>query len=113
MYSLSGLAGHLDPPKPGSWNPLYTGSTNVKDPVLSPIYGDLHGLPPTLFVTSERDALLSSTINLHRAYLLAGVDARLIVYDALPHGFWCDLRVPEAREANQLMADFFVKELAR
>ena len=113
MYSLSGLAGHLDPPKRGTWNPYYTGSTDVKDPVLSPIYGDLHGLPPTLFVTSERDALLSSTVNLHRAYLLAGVDARLIVYDALPHGFWCDLRVPEAREANQLMADFFVKELAR
>ena len=40
-----------------------------KDPVLSPIYADLHGLPPTLFVTSGRDLLLSGTANLHRAYL--------------------------------------------
>jgi acetyl esterase/lipase len=112
MYSLSGLAGHLDPPKRGSRIPYYTGSTDLTDPVLSPIYGDLHGLPPTLFVTSERDTLLSGTVNLHRAYLLAWVDARLIVYDALPHAFWGDLRVPEATEASQLMADFFVKELA-
>jgi hypothetical protein len=70
---------HLDPPKRGSWIPYYTGSTDLKDPVLSPIYGDLHGLPPTLFVTSQRDTLLSGTVNLHRTYLLAGVDARLIV----------------------------------
>jgi acetyl esterase/lipase len=81
--------------------------------VLSPIYGDLHGLPPTLFVTSGRDLLLSGTVNLHRAYLNAGVDARLVVFDALPHAFWYDPLLPEAIEANHMMAEFFVKELGR
>jgi epsilon-lactone hydrolase len=113
MYALRGLAGHLDPPEPGAHDPFYVAETDPKDPILSPIYGDLHGLPPTLFVTSGRDLLLSGTVNLHRAYLLAGDDAHLVVYDALPHAFWYDPRLPEAIEANHIMADFFVKELGK
>ena len=113
MYALRGLSGHLDPPEPGAHDPFYVAATDPKDPVLSPIYGDLHGLPPTLFVTSGRDLLLSGTVNLHRAYLHAGVDARLVVYDALPHAFWYDPRLPEAIEANHIMADFFVKQLGK
>jgi epsilon-lactone hydrolase len=113
MYALRGLSGHLDPPEPGAHDPYYVGGTDPKDPVLSPIYGDLHGMPPTLFITSGRDLLLSGTVNLHRAYLLAGVDARLVVYDALTHAFWYDPKLPEAIEANHIMADFFVKELAK
>jgi len=113
MYALRGLSGHLDPPEPGAHDPYYVGETDPKDPVLSPIYADLHGLPPTLFVTSGRDLLLSGTVNLHRAYILAGVDARLVVYDALTHAFWYDSKLPEAIEANHIMADFFVKQLAK
>lgn len=113
MYALRGLSGHLDPPAPGAHDPFYLGSTDPKDPVLSPIYADLHGLPPTLFITSGRDLLLSGTANLHRAFLHAGVDAQLVVFDALPHAFWYDSNLPEAIEANHIMADFFVKHLAK
>jgi len=110
MYSLRGLSGHLDPPAPERHDSEYAGATDRRNPVLSPIYSDLHGLPPTLFITSGRDLLLSGTVNLHRAYMLAGVDARLIVYDALLHAFWYDPTLPEAIEANHLMADFFVQQ---
>jgi acetyl esterase/lipase len=111
MYALRGLSGHLDPPEPGAHDPFYVANTDPKDPVLSPVYGDLHGLPPTLFITSGRDLLLSGTANLHRAYLNAGVDAHLVVFDALPHAFWYNPQLPEAIEANHRMADFFVKQL--
>jgi len=113
LYALRGLSGHLEPPKPGMHDSEYATTTDPKDPVLSPIYSDLHGLPPTLFITSGRDLLLSGTVNLHRAYLNAGVDARLVVFDALPHAFWYDPMLPEAQEANHTMADFFVKELSK
>jgi len=113
MYALRGLSGHLDPPESGPHDPEYVGKTDPKDPVLSPIYADLHGLPPTLFVTSGRDLLLSGTANLHRAFLNAGDDARLIVFDALPHAFWYSPLLPEALEANHMMADFFVKQLGK
>jgi|CZKL01.1.fsa_nt_gi acetyl esterase/lipase len=113
IYALRGFSGHLDPPEPGAHDPFYAAKTDVKDSVLSPIYADLHGMPPTLFITSGRDLLLSGTANLHRAYLHAGVDAQLVVFDALPHAFWYDPRLPEAIEANHMMADFFVKQLAK
>ena len=114
IYALRGFSGHLDPPDPSKHDGgAYPGSTDLKDPVLSPIYADLHGLPPTLFITSGRDILLSGTSNLHRAFLRAGIDARLVVFDALPHAFWYDPRLPEAIEANQMMADFFVKALKK
>lgn len=113
LFALRGLSGHLDPPGSGPHDPYYLAGTDPKDPILSPIYSDLHGLPPTLFVTSERDLLLSGTVNLHRAYLNAGVDARLVVYDALPHAFWYSPLLPEGIEANHIMADFFVKQLGK
>ena len=113
MYALRGLSGHLDPPVPGAHDTYYAGKTDPRDPVLSPIYADLHGLPPTLFITSGRDLLLSGTANLERAFLHAGVDARLVMFDALPHAFWYDPRLPEAIEANHMMADFIVKELGK
>ena len=113
IYSLKGFSGHLDPPEHGAHDPFYLGTTDPRDPVLSPVYADLHGLPPTLFITSERDALLSGTVNLHRAYLHAGVDARLVVFDALPHAFWYDPKLPESIEANHMMADFFLEHLKR
>jgi acetyl esterase/lipase len=113
LFALRGLAGHLDPPSPHPTEHDYIANTDPKDPVLSPVYADLHGLPPTLFVTSERDMLLSGTANLHRAFLEAGVDARLIVFDGLPHAFWYSTTMPEAIEANHMMADFFVKQLGQ
>ncbi len=113
LFSLRGLSGHLDPPDPEHYDRDYAGATDPRDPVLSPIFSDLHGLPPTLFITSGRDLLLSGTVNLHRAYLNAGVDARLVVFDALPHAFWYDSTLPEAIEANKMMADFFVQQLRK
>ena len=106
MYALDGLSGYHEPPL-GTHDPEYVGSTSPKDPVLSPVYAHLTGLPPTLFITSERDLLLSGTTILHRAFLNAGVDAHLIVFEGLPHAFWNNVSLPEAREADQDMAKFF------
>jgi acetyl esterase/lipase len=113
IYTLRGLAGHLDPAVLGVHDPYFVGSADPKDPVLSPIYADLHGLPPALFVSSGRDALLSSTANLHRAYLRAGIDARLVVFDGLPHAFWYHAELPESIEASHIMAGFFLAHLPK
>jgi monoterpene epsilon-lactone hydrolase len=113
LYSVQGFGGHLVPPtRPPRLNP-YVGSTNPQDPMLSPLYSDLKGFPPTLFVTSTRDLLLSGTTILHRAFLRAGVDGQLVVFEALPHAFWYDFQLPETREALQLMAKFFDEKLGR
>mgnify|MGYP001553858530 CR=1 FL=1 len=81
--------------------------------MLSPIYADLHGFPPTLFITSGRDMLLSGTTILHRKFLQDGVDARLVVFEGLSHAFWNDAELPESKEAVGIMAKFFDRELGR
>ena len=114
IYALNGFAGHLDPPKQGDHNSEYIpANLDPKDPVLSPVYADLTGLPPTLFITSTRDLLLSGTTILHRAYLRAGNQSDLVVFEALPHAFWNNPELPESKEAHALMADFLAKHLGR
>jgi monoterpene epsilon-lactone hydrolase len=80
---------------------------------LSPLFADLKGWPPSLLVSSTRDLLLSNTTIFHRALLRAGVDAQLVVYEALPHAFWYHYQLPETQEALGLMARFFDDKVKR
>jgi epsilon-lactone hydrolase len=107
LFALDGLPGFLQPTDNSNLpDPEYVGQTGRRDPVLSPLFADLSGLPPTLLVTSTRDMLLGDTTTLHRALLRQGVDARLVVFEALPHAFWYHFEFPETREALELMAHF-------
>ncbi|ACO33622.1 MULTISPECIES: alpha/beta hydrolase [Acidobacterium] len=112
LFALDGLSGYLAPPNPGKLMlPEYEGKTNPRDPVLSPVYANLSGLPPTLFLTSTRDLLLSGTTILDRKFFDAGDKTQLIVFEALPHAFWNNPRMPEAKQADHDMANFFSEHL--
>jgi epsilon-lactone hydrolase len=113
-FALDGLPGQLQPmdPKRAPDDP-YPGATDRKNPVLSPLFADLGGMPPTLLVTSTRDLLLSDTAIFHRALLGAGNDAQLVVFEALPHAFWYHFQLPETQECLEMMAKFFDQKLAR
>ena len=111
IYALHGFTGSLPVAGTQPRNTDYSGNTDPKDPVLSPLYADLHGMPPTLFLSSSRDSQLSGTIILHRAFLRSGVSAQLIVFEALTHAFWNDVSLPETKEAYGYMADFFSRQL--
>ena|SRR6202142_3211683 len=114
FFSLDGLPGLLNPQDPNRRSPdAYVASTDPKDPVLSPIFADLHGFPPSLLVTSTRDLLLGNTTIFHRALLRAGNDSQLVVYEALPHAFWYHFQLPETQEALEGMARFFDQKVAR
>ncbi len=114
LFTLSGLPGEMQPVDPNHLpDDEYIGKTDRKDPVLSPLFADLHGMPPTLLMTSTRDLLLSDTTIFHRALLRAGDDAQLVVFEALPHAFWYHFQLPETREALELMAKFFDEKVGR
>jgi len=114
IFALDGFAGELQPTDPSHLpDNEYVGKTDRKDPVLSPLFADLRGMPPSLLVTSTRDLLLSDTALFHRALLRAGNDAQLAVFEALPHAFWYHFQLPETKEALQLMAKFFDDKVGR
>lgn len=114
LFGLDGLSGNLAPqPSDRPHDESYVAKTDPKDPVLSPLFADLHGFPPCLLITSTRDLLLSNTAIFHRALLNAGVNAQLVVFEALPHAFWYHFQLPETKEALQMMGNFFSESLQK
>jgi acetyl esterase/lipase len=88
----------------------YLAAVNLSDPVLSPTYADLRSFPPTLCMSGTRDFFLSGTCNFHRSLLRAGVDANLVVFDAMPHVHWTKYPdLPETAEALDLQSAFLMK----
>lgn len=67
-------------------NALYAGGHDLKDPLVSPLFADLTGFPPTLIITGTRDIMLSNAVRMHRALRRAGVACDLNVWEAAPHG---------------------------
>ena len=93
---------------------LYANGHDLKDPQLSPIYGDLAGLPPTILTSGTRDLFLSNTVRTHRKLRRAGVEAVLNVYEGLSHAqYLFNPEAPETREVFGEIAGFFDRYLAK
>jgi epsilon-lactone hydrolase len=91
---------------------IYANGYDLKDPLLSPVYGDMHGFPPAILTTGTRDLLLSNTVRVHRKLRRAGVVANLNVFEGESHAqYQFDDRVPETKEAFGEISHFFDKHL--
>ena len=91
---------------------LYAGGHDLKDPYLSPVYGDVTGLPPALLTTGTRDLFLSNTVRMHQKLREAGVPAELVVFEGMSHGHY--LMNPDAPETLRHFSEltaFFGKHL--
>ena len=93
---------------------LYANGHDLKDPQLSPIYGDFHGFPPAILTSGTRDLFLSLTVLTHRKLRQAGVEAQLQVFEGMSHAqYQFDPFAPETKEAFTEIARFFDKHLGR
>lgn len=94
---------------------LYANGRDLKDPLLSPIYGDVHGFPPAILTSGTRDLYLSNTVRMHRKLREAGVEAILQVWEGQSHEDYMlgDETVPEVREYHDEVARFFDQHLSR
>jgi epsilon-lactone hydrolase len=93
---------------------VYAKGHDLRDPLLSPIYGDMSGFPPTILTSGTRDLLLSNTVRVHRKLRAAHVEAQLQVFEAQSHAqYYRDDTSPEAKDAFGEIALFFDKHLAK
>ena len=91
---------------------LYADGHDLKDPLLSPVYGDFEGFPPTYLITGTRDMFLSDTARTHRKLRAAGVVADLHVYEGVAHADYLILvGSPESEDVFAEVSAFFKKHL--
>jgi monoterpene epsilon-lactone hydrolase len=67
--------------------PDYLGAADASDPHISPIYGDLSGLPPLLIQVGSHEILLSDALRLAERAALCDVQITLEVTAGVPHVF--------------------------
>lgn len=85
----------------------YAGPLDLKDPRVSPLYGDFRGLPPLLILASEDEMLFDDARRVAEKARAAGVEVRFE-----PRGGLCHVwplfypLYPEAKEALALTGDF-------
>jgi acetyl esterase/lipase len=91
---------------------IYAGGHDVRHPYISPLYGELAGFPPAIFLTGTRDMLLSDNVRMHRALRAAGVDAELHVWEAAGHGGFLGM-APEDADRNGELRRFAQRQWAR
>ena len=92
---------------------LYAGPHDLTDPMLSPLHGDFHGLPPAILTAGTRDLLLSDAVRTHRKLRRAGVTAELHVYEGLSHAqYLFDPTGTVPHEVFSEMTRFFDAHLA-
>jgi len=93
---------------------LYANGHDLKDPQLSPIYGDFSGFPPAILTSGTRDLFLSLTVMTHRKLRRAGVEAELQVFEGMSHAQYnFDPYAPETKETFTEIARFFDRHLGK
>lgn len=76
-------------------------------PLVSPLFGDLTGLPPVLIQVGSDELLLDDALRLSQYAQKAGVAVTLEIWDGLWHVFQSSVgKVPEAAQALQSVACF-------
>jgi acetyl esterase/lipase len=75
----------LDPAGIANTASLYADADLLEDPYVSPLYGDLAGLPPILIHVSGAEILLDDSTRLAAKALQADVDLTIEIVDHMPH----------------------------
>jgi monoterpene epsilon-lactone hydrolase len=91
----------------------YAGSADPANPLISPIFADLHGLPPLLIQVGSNEVLLDDAVRLAARAAEDDVQVTLEVTPGVPHLFQTfAAMLDEGEAALQRVADFLRTALA-
>ncbi|KIU44569.1 MULTISPECIES: alpha/beta hydrolase [Bradyrhizobium] len=82
-----------------------------RDPLASPLYADLAGLPPLLVQAGDRETVRDDAVGLAARAEAVGVAVELEVWDGMIHVFQLFPEIPQAREAIASLAKFLRNHL--
>jgi acetyl esterase/lipase len=98
----------LPPPGKRALNPrpMYVGSADPEDPLVSPIRGDYQGLPPLYVQVSDSEMLLDDSLRLARRCQIYNVYAKVDIWRKTPHVWQLFPFLPESRQAIEKAGAF-------
>lgn len=88
---------------------MYAVDHDRRNPLLSPLFGDLKGLPSSLIIVGSYEILLDDSKLMQQALLEVGCDCRLHIEEGLWHVYVL-YGVPEAKEAMRLIEEYLAEE---
>ena len=88
----------------------YAGDIPADSPLVSPLFGDFEGFPPTLIQVGSHEILYSDSERLRDRMREAGADCRMEVWEDMWHVFQM-FPVKKASYAMDSMAHFLLEEL--
>lgn len=83
----------------------YASGQDLRDPLISPLFGSFEGFPPAYIQVGENEILLSDAKRLHQAFVKANVSVKMDVYPGMWHVFQMS-PVKAARDAMDKNAEF-------
>jgi monoterpene epsilon-lactone hydrolase len=90
----------------------YLGSADAKQPLASPLFGRLSGMPPTRIHVGDDEVLLDDSLRFVERAAAAGVDARADVWMGMAHGFPASVgRLKAAAESLDAIGAFLTERL--
>ena len=92
---------------------LYAGGHDLKEPLISPYYGDVRGFPPSILISGTRDLFLSITARMHQKLLQSGNVSELLVFEGESHAQYNVVDAPETAAAWTEVSKFFDKHLGK
>jgi phosphinothricin tripeptide acetyl hydrolase len=85
----------------------YLAGKDAKAPLASPLFADLHGLPPLLVQVGDAEVLLDDAVQLAARAKAAGVDATLDIWDEMIHVWhWFFPMLDEGQSAIDRIGQF-------
>ena len=91
----------------------YLNGHNPSDPTASPLYGDFANLPPIRVHVGDDEVLLDDSLRYVERAVAAGVDAKVDVWEGMPHGFVGSIgRLDAAAQAVSAIGAFLSKQFA-
>ena len=85
----------------------YRAEADAAHPLISPLFGDLKGLPPLLIQVGDAEILLDDSTRLATQAEAADVNVQLEIFDGAFHVFQNQPHLPESAEALTSAGKFF------
>jgi acetyl esterase/lipase len=90
---------------------LYLAGRDPYDPLASPLYGDLAGLPPVRMHVGEDDVLLDDSVRYGERFERAGGTIQVHTWQGMTHVFPSNVALQAAKEALDDIGDFLNRRM--